>query len=94
MGHGPGGMAASRRAYVRPMDEAAMRPNAGGSLMTRIAAAIAICAVTCLPSATMAQDRGVELGVLDCAISGGTGFIVGTTKDLRCTFNPADTTSV
>ena len=59
--------------------------------MKRIAAAIAMCAVTCPPSATMSQDRGVELGVLDCAISGGTGFIVGSTKDLRCTFNPADT---
>ena len=60
--------------------------------MKRFAAAIAMCAAICLPSATMAQDRGVELGVLDCAISGGTGFIVGSTKDLRCTFNPADTT--
>ena len=32
---------------------------------------------------------GVELGVLDCTIEGGTGFIIGSKKDLRCTFNPA-----
>ena len=35
---------------------------------------------------------GVELGVLDCAISGGTGFIFGSKKDLHCTFNPAGPT--
>ncbi|MFA6154594.1 DUF992 domain-containing protein [Mesorhizobium sp.] len=37
-----------------------------------------------------AQDKGVELGVLDCAIGGGTGFILGSSKDLSCTFTPAD----
>jgi uncharacterized protein DUF992 len=39
-----------------------------------------------------AQDQGVELGVLDCAIGGGTGFIFGSSKDLSCTFTPADKT--
>jgi Protein of unknown function (DUF992) len=39
-----------------------------------------------------AQDQGIELGVLDCAIGGGTGFIFGSTKDLSCTFTPADKT--
>ncbi len=42
--------------------------------------------------AVQAQDRGLELGVLDCAISGGTGFIFGSSKDLSCTFTPANTT--
>lgn len=37
-----------------------------------------------------ARDKGVELGVLDCAIGGGTGFILGSSKDLSCTFTPAD----
>ncbi|MBZ9677456.1 DUF992 domain-containing protein [Mesorhizobium sp. ES1-1] len=40
--------------------------------------------------AARAQDKGVELGVLDCAIGGGTGFILGSSKDLSCTFSPAD----
>ena len=35
------------------------------------------------------QGGRVELGVLDCAVSGGAGFIIGSTKDLSCTFNPA-----
>lgn len=39
-----------------------------------------------------ARDQGVELGVLDCAIGGGTGFIFGSSKDLSCTFTPADKT--
>jgi hypothetical protein len=44
-----------------------------------------------LPRA-QAQDGGVELGVLDCAIGGGAGFIFGSSKDLSCTFTPANTT--
>ncbi len=39
-----------------------------------------------------AQDRGVELGMLDCKVDGGTGFIVGSTKDVTCTYTPADKT--
>lgn len=38
-----------------------------------------------------AQERGIELGTLDCAIDAGTGFIFGSTKDLRCTFTPTNT---
>lgn len=56
---------------------------------TIIAAAI-ITAV--FAERAQARDQGVELGVLDCAIGGGTGFIVGSSKDLSCTFTPADTT--
>jgi hypothetical protein len=47
---------------------------------------------TMLAGAARAQDRGVELGTLECAISGGTGFIFGSSKDLSCTFTPADKT--
>lgn len=43
-----------------------------------------------LSSAAAAQERGIELGVLDCAIGAGTGFVFGSTKDLRCTFTPAN----
>src|SRR5262245_65220603 len=37
-------------------------------------------------SEAQAQAR-VEVGVLTCTVRGGTGFIVGSTKDLRCRFN-------
>jgi hypothetical protein len=35
-----------------------------------------------------AQAR-VEIGLLDCVVAGGTGFIIGSTKRLSCTFYPA-----
>lgn len=43
-----------------------------------------------LAATASAQERGIELGTLDCAIDAGTGFIFGSTKDLRCTFTPAN----
>lgn len=33
-----------------------------------------------------AQSR-VEVGILDCVVKGGAGFIIGSTKDLSCTFS-------
>lgn len=46
-------------------------------------------ALLALPAAAHAQ-QGVELGVLDCIVDGGTGFIVGSSKDVSCTYQPAD----
>ncbi len=37
-----------------------------------------------------ADTKGMELGVLDCTVEGGAGFIVGSTKDVLCTYTPAD----
>jgi hypothetical protein len=36
--------------------------------------------------------EGVELGVLECSIQGGAGFIIGSSKSLNCTFRPASKT--
>lgn len=60
-----------------------------GDAMPRTAIAAAMIA-TMLAGTAQAQDQGVELGTLECAISGGTGFIFGSSKDLSCTFTPAD----
>lgn len=32
----------------------------------------------------------VEVGVLDCVVKGGSGFVFGSTKDVNCTYRPAD----
>lgn len=32
----------------------------------------------------------VEIGMLDCVVEGGSGFIFGSTKDVSCTYTPAD----
>ena len=53
-------------------------------ISTTACGGIAALALPALPAA--AQQAGVELGVLDCTIEGGTGFIIGSKKDLRCTF--------
>ena len=55
-----------------------------------LSAAAAALALSALPAA--AAQAGVELGVLDCTIAGGTGFIIGSKKDLHCTFNPTGQT--
>jgi hypothetical protein len=42
-----------------------------------------------MPAAN-SQTKGMELGVLDCKVEGGAGFIIGSTKDVLCTYRPAD----
>jgi hypothetical protein len=61
----------------------------GTRLLTATTAALAFAAALVVPANGQAVER-VELGVLECTVDGGTGFIFGSTKDLRCTFNPAD----
>ena len=46
-------------------------------------AAIALAGAS-LPA--VAQSGGVEVGVLNCSVSGGSGFIFGSTKQLNCVF--------
>lgn len=48
--------------------------------------AAAVAATAALGSDVAAQAR-VEVGVLTCTVRGGTGFIIGSTKELRCKFN-------
>lgn len=55
-----------------------------------IAAALLFSGIAALPAA--AQNEGAQLGVLDCVIEGGAGFIIGSSKDVSCTFKPADAT--
>jgi hypothetical protein len=49
---------------------------------------LAAAAAACLSIPAAAQQR-TEVGLLDCTIEGGAGFIVGSQKDLTCTFTPA-----
>ena len=60
--------------------------------MKRLLAAVLATAGLTVAGLAYAQDR-VELGTLDCVVKGGTGFIVGSTKDLSCTFHSADPTA-
>jgi hypothetical protein len=58
-----------------------------------VAAALAALAVSPVAFGSMAPasaKSGVELGMLDCVIGPGTGFVIGSSKDVRCTFKPTD----
>jgi hypothetical protein len=56
--------------------------------MARYAAILAAAmAVATLTTAEAQAQARVEVGVLTCTVRAGTGFIVGSTKDLRCRFN-------
>lgn len=50
-----------------------------------IAATFALSA-TAIP----AKAESVELGLLECVVEGGTGFIFGSSKDLSCEYTPAN----
>ncbi|MDQ0313709.1 DUF992 domain-containing protein [Amorphus orientalis] len=50
----------------------------------------AVAAVTMIAAAApaSAQDR-VRVGVLECDVAGGSGFVFGSTKNLTCIYTPA-----
>jgi hypothetical protein len=51
---------------------------------------VGLAAVASLALATSAQAQpGVNAGVLSCEVSGGWGFVFGSSKDMNCTFSPA-----
>lgn len=56
---------------------------------TAIAGAVAASALAFAAAPASAQDH-VEAGVLKCTVAAGTGFIVGSSKDLTCRFERAD----
>lgn len=60
-----------------------------GIFLTILAAFALIGTSIFVSSGTRAQDR-IEIGLLDCIVSGGSGFIFGSTKDLRCEFRRTD----
>lgn len=57
-------------------------------------AVTAICAAAAFAAPAMAVTPSkvdtVKFGVLNCDVAGGVGFVFGSTKDLSCTFIPAD----
>jgi Protein of unknown function (DUF992) len=57
--------------------------------MNRAVVGVALLAAVILaPASVSAQDR-IKAGTLDCDISGGIGFIIGSKKAVDCNFVPA-----
>jgi hypothetical protein len=58
---------------------------------TTISAAAAVIATVAFGAATVpSRADSVELGLLECVVEGGTGFIFGSSKDLSCEYTPAN----
>jgi hypothetical protein len=53
-----------------------------------LAAAALVTGIAMQPAT--ARDKGIQLGQLRCDVAGGLGFIFGSSKDLTCTFTPAN----
>ena len=58
--------------------------------MRKLLPLVAAAGISMFAMSASAQQRGVELGLLDCIVEGGAGFIIGSTKDVKCTYTPAD----
>jgi Protein of unknown function (DUF992) len=58
-----------------------------GLMPRNIALLAAVIGMAALAGTEAQAQARVEVGVLTCTVRGGTGFIVGSTKELRCRFN-------
>jgi hypothetical protein len=58
-------------------------------MRTLISALVGALAVSTLSIPSFAQS-GAQLGLLDCVAEGSVGLVFGSTKDVNCTFTPAN----
>lgn len=58
--------------------------------MKHLISAAALVATALMGSTAPAEERRAEIGLLECTIEGGVGFIFGSRKRIRCEFDPAD----
>jgi hypothetical protein len=58
------------------------------TFMKTLLAALALLSTAAL--AAPAQAGGLELGILDCQVDGGTAYVIGSHKGVACTFRPYD----
>ena len=57
---------------------------------TKITAAALVSTVALGFASVPAQADSVELGLLECVVEGGNGFVFGSSKDLSCEYTPAN----
>ncbi len=56
-------------------------------MVRRAVVLAAFAAMAAMASGEARAQARVEVGVLTCTVRGGSGFIIGSTKELRCRFN-------
>jgi hypothetical protein len=52
-----------------------------------LGAAVAVTSLA-IASAASAAPAGVKVGTLNCNVAGGMGFVFGSSKELRCSYEP------
>jgi hypothetical protein len=57
------------------------------SFRLMLGAAVAVTSLA-IASAASAAPAGVKVGTLTCNVAGGMGFVFGSSKDLRCSYEP------
>ena len=57
------------------------------TLRLMIGAAVAVTGLA-MASAADAAPAGVKVGTLTCNVASGMGFVFGSSKDLRCSYEP------
>ena len=57
------------------------------SFRLMLGAAVAVTGLA-IASAASAAPAGVKVGTLTCNVAGGMGFVFGSSKDLRCSYEP------
>ena len=57
------------------------------SFRLMLGAAVAVTSLA-IASAASAAPAGVKVGTLTCNVAGGMGFIFGSSKDVRCSYEP------
>ncbi len=63
-------------------------------MSSRLAVAGVAAALLAAPLATpAAAQNNVQIGVLECTIAGGMGWVFGSSKTLECVFDPAGDTA-
>ncbi len=58
-----------------------------GKFRTTLGAATMALAALALGAPAHAQAPGVQVGVLNCNVAGGWGFVFGSSRAIRCTFS-------
>src|SRR5262249_34474029 len=54
--------------------------------MNKLLAAAAVAATGVMATPAAMADAQIKVGVLTCDVEGGVGFIIGSSKDMSCTF--------
>jgi hypothetical protein len=52
-------------------------------------AAILLAGIACATAGSAFAKSGVNVGVLKCTVDGGIGLILGSSKDMKCSFTPS-----